>query len=147
MPETVSAALILSMRLALLLLLYLFIAAVFWLIWRDLRATARQVEQPRRALARLVVEDGGGSQLHAGETFNVLPVTAVGRDLSNTIVLSDAAISGEHCLLSLRDGQWWIEDLGSRNGTYLNGVRVTRPLTVSPGDAISLGRIQFRLVV
>lgn len=147
MPETVSAALILGMRLALLLLLYLFIAAVFWLIWRDLRTTARQVEQPRRALARLVVEDGGGSQLHAGETFNVLPVTAVGRDLSNTIVLSDAAISGEHCLLSLRDGQWWIEDLGSRNGTYLNGVRVTRPLTVSPGDAISLGRIQFRLVV
>ncbi len=147
MPEAASAALILSLRMGLLVLLYLFIGAVFWLIWRDLRATVQRVEQPRRALARLVVEDGGGSQLHAGESFNVLPVTAVGRDLSNTIVLSDAAISGEHCLLSLRDGQWWLEDLGSRNGTYLNGVRVMRPLSVSPGDQIALGRIQFRLVV
>ena len=147
MSDTPSAALILGLRLGLLALLYVFLGAVVWTLWRDLRATAKQAATVARPLARLVVHDGGGSDLRPGESFNVVPVTAIGRDLSNTIVLADPAISSQHTLLSLREGRWWVEDLGSRNGTYVNGARVMRPLIVSPGDLIGIGHIQMRLVL
>ncbi len=147
MSDAPSAYLILALRLGLLALLYVFIGAVVWYVWRDLRATATRAAQAPRPLARLVVADDGGSDLKPGEAFPLQPVTALGRDLSNTIVLSDPTISSQHTLVSLRDGQWWVEDLGSRNGTYVNGARVLRPLVVSPGDLIGVGRIQFRLVL
>ena len=147
MVETSSAYLILALRLGLLALLYLFLGTVVWTLWRDLRATARQTTTTARPLARLVVHDGGGSDLRPGESFNVLPVTAIGRDLSNTIVLADPTVSSEHALVNLRDGRWWVEDLNSRNGTYVNGARIVRPQPASPGDVIGVGRIQLRLVV
>ncbi len=147
MPDTPSAALILTLRLGLLALLYVFLGAVVWTLWRDLRATARQATTPARPLARLVVHDGGGSDLRPGESFNLLPVTAIGRDLSNTIVLADPTISASHSLVSLREGRWWVEDLNSRNGTYVNGARIVRPQIANPGDVIGVGRIQLRLVV
>jgi hypothetical protein len=147
MPDTPSAAAILALRLALLVLLYAFLATVVWLVWRDLRATADRVTARVRPLGRLIVADGGGGDLHPGESFNLFPVTAIGRDLSNTIVLADPTVSSEHTLLSYREGNWWVEDLSSRNGTYVNGTRVLRPLIVSPGDLISVGRIQMRLAL
>ena len=147
MPDAPTAGLILILRLGLLALLYAFLGTVVWLVWRDLRATATQASRTARPLARLVVEEGSGGELRPGESFNLLPVTAIGRDLSNTIVLADPAISSQHTLLSFRDGRWWVEDLGSRNGTYVNGARVMRPLIVSPGDLIGIGHIQMRLVL
>lgn len=146
MPDSPSAALILGMRLGLLALVYAFLGTVLWTLWRDMRATARETTRPARSLGRLMVQDGGGSDLRAGESFNLLPVTAIGRDLSNTIVLSDPTVSSEHALISLREGRWWVEDRNSRNGTYVNGARVLRPQVASPGDLIGVGRIQLRLV-
>ena len=147
MPDTPSAAVILALRLGLLGLLYVFLGAVVWTLWRDLRATARQTTTSPRPLARFIVHDGGGSDLRTGESFNLLPVTAIGRDLSNTIVLADPTVSAAHSLVSLREGRWWVEDLNSRNGTYVNGARIVRPQTANPGDVIGVGRIQLRLVV
>lgn len=147
MPDAPAAVLILTLRLVLLALLYAFLGVVAWIIWRDLRTTATQAARATRAMARLFVEDGGDSELKPGESFNLIPVTAIGRDLSNTIVLSDPTISSQHTLISLREGRWWVEDMGSRNGTYVNGARVLRPLVVSPGDIIGIGRIKVRLVL
>jgi hypothetical protein len=147
MGDAPSTLLILGLRFGLLALLYVFLAAVVWAVWRDLRATANRATQTERPMARLVVEDDGGSELKRGESFNLIPVTAIGRDLSNTIVLSDPTISSQHTLLSYRDGHWWVEDLGSRNGTYVNNTRVLRPLIISPGDVVGVGRIQLRLVL
>ena len=146
MPEGPTIAAILALRLGLLALLYAFLGAVIWTVWRDLRATAERASKGVRPLGRLVVEDGGGSELRQGESFILYTVTAIGRDLSNTVVITDPAISSSHSLLSFREGQWWIEDLGSRNGTFVNGTRVTRPVVVSPGDLIGIGRVQMRLM-
>jgi pSer/pThr/pTyr-binding forkhead associated (FHA) protein len=48
-------------------------------------------------------------------------------------------------LLTLREGQWWLEDQGSRNGTLLNGTRIAGPTVVSAGDVIGVGRTQLKL--
>lgn len=147
MPDAPGSALILVLRLGLLVVLYGFLGTVVWLVWRDLRATASEATRTVRPMARLIIEDGGEGELRPGESFNLLPVTAIGRDLSNTIVLADPTISAQHTLITFREARWWVEDLGSRNGTYVNDTLVMRPLVVSPGDLIGIGRIRMRLVL
>jgi pSer/pThr/pTyr-binding forkhead associated (FHA) protein len=49
--------------------------------------------------------------------------------------------------LHLRDGQWWLEDLDSRNGTRLNDAPITQPAPVVPGDVIGVGRVKLKMEV
>ncbi len=69
----------------------------------------------------------------------------VGRAPTNTATLPDETASLEHALLHLRDGQWWLEDLDSRNGTRLNDAPVRDPAPVVPGDIISVGRVKLKV--
>lgn len=137
-------------RAVLLLLLYGFLAAVGLVVWRDLRAagraaTAKVAEAPG---ARLIVLDGGTSDRPPGSAFGLSAVTAIGRDLDNDLVFVDATVSGRHAVVNLRDGAWWVEDLGSTNGTFVIGQRVHpgRPAIARSGDVIQLGAVRVRLV-
>ena len=56
------------------------------------------------------------------------------------IVLSDAKVSARHCRLVLRDEGYWLEDLQSTNGTYVNGERIGAAMRVTPGDRVTLGQ-------
>jgi len=62
----------------------------------------------------------------------------IGR-LSDDVRISDSTISRRHALLVNRQGRWFIEDLGSANGTYLNGVKVTQSIVLNRGDQVRLG--------
>jgi hypothetical protein len=132
-------------RVALILLLYGFLAALFWMLWQDVRAAARESESRTRRFGRLVVLDSALSTLPAGTTFPLMPVTSLGRAPTNTATLPDDTASLEHALLHLRDGQWWLEDLDSRNGTRLNGEKITQPIPIVPGDVIGVGRVQLKM--
>jgi len=136
---------ILILRYGIIALLYVFLLAVLYVAWRDLRSVAQSAERPSRAPGQLVVVDGAETGLSAGDRFPLQPVTSLGRDLSNTIVLPDVFASNSHALLTYRDGEWWLEDLDSHNGTFLNQVRITRPTVVREGDLIRVGRVLMRL--
>ncbi|MFQ5341755.1 MAG: FHA domain-containing protein [Anaerolineae bacterium] len=140
---------VLALRLLLIAGLYLFLLAVAAVAWRELRVSARSeaLAMPDQTVSRrtLVVVDTGPSSLHAGDTFRLRPVTSLGRDLANTIVLPDAGASAEHALISMRDGHWWLEDMESTNGTFLNGVRLKSPTIIAPGDVIRVGHVQLKL--
>jgi hypothetical protein len=147
-----------------------FLGAVMAVLWRDYHMTARVVSGTQRHYGRLVVIaagtgigsadpdaadaettrfEGGGSLLEAAElvgtSFPLLPLTSLGRGPTNTIVLHDTFCSQEHALVTHRDGQWWLEDRLSSNGTLLNGESVTDPVVVSAGDVIGIGRVQLRV--
>lgn len=77
-------------------------------------------------------DQGRSFQLGLGETV-------IGRQ-SPQLPLSDSTISRQHALLNLRDGVWYIEDAGSVNGTFVNGVRVRRATRLHLGDQIRCGR-------
>jgi pSer/pThr/pTyr-binding forkhead associated (FHA) protein len=68
-------------------------------------------------------------------------VNLLGRAADNTIRLLDKSVSAYHARLSFQSGQWWLEDLGSRNGTMVNRVRLEGPLVVTYGDVIQLGGV------
>lgn len=65
----------------------------------------------------------------------------IGRDPSCQVVLADPYVSKKHVRLFYRDGKWYVEDLGSRNGTYINGedIRGRGAVEVKPGTEVILG--------
>jgi hypothetical protein len=63
----------------------------------------------------------------------------IGRDSSNSVAINDAEISRKHSRLSFQGGKYVLEDLGSTNGTFVNGQRLTGPVVLKPGDVVSLG--------
>lgn len=63
----------------------------------------------------------------------------IGRDASNGVAINDAEVSRKHSRLSFQGGKYVIEDLGSTNGTFVNGQRLSGPAVLKPGDVISLG--------
>jgi len=134
---------LLALRFLLAALLYAFLAAVVWILWRDLRRAAQE-ERPRPS-GRLVVVEAGETDLEVGTAFPLQEVNSLGRSPANQIPLADPYVSAHHALLAWRDGRWWLEDLGSRNGTTLNGEPVTRPIIVGVGDLIGVGRVVLRL--
>ncbi|MDX1435768.1 MAG: FHA domain-containing protein [Anaerolineales bacterium] len=64
----------------------------------------------------------------------------LGRDINNDIIISDAEVSRKHArLVLLQSGEYQLEDLGSTNGTYIDGQRITGPHLLYPGETIMLG--------
>lgn len=72
------------------------------------------------------------------------PVT-FGRGADCTVPLADEYVSTKHARLLFHDGQWYIEDLGSTNGTYLGSERLTRSVPVRPRNRVRLGKTVFEL--
>jgi len=136
--------LLLVLRLLLVVLLYAFLAAVLLMLWRDLRQATTNREAARPA-GQLVVLHTAEEELAVGTTFPLQTITSIGRSPSNTILIPDTYASARHALLTWREGQWWLEDLDSRNGALLNGARISGPTVVSAGDVIGVGRTQLKL--
>jgi len=63
----------------------------------------------------------------------------IGRDSTNGVAINDAEVSRRHSRLSFQGGKYVIEDLGSTNGTFVNGQRLAGPVVLKPGDVVSLG--------
>jgi hypothetical protein len=129
------------LRLLFLGLLYAFLFAVARVLVRDLRAASRAPAEP----GRLVVLASGRGEPAAGTAFPLDAVSTLGRDLTNTVVVDDPFASSEHALLTFRGRVWYVEDRGSTNGTFVNGVQITGPTTMGFGDHLQIGEVQFRL--
>lgn len=140
------AVLLLILRLLGALLLFAFLGLIAWLIYQDIRnATAVVAERERQHGVLRTIRDEEGEAPEEESIFPLLPVTSIGRASGNTVVLTDDYVSNEHALLMLRGQQWWLEDLNSRNGTYLNGVPLQEPTIVSPGDLLTIGRTELKV--
>lgn len=82
-----------------------------------------------------------------GSPGRVVPLRGeltIGRRPPAEVVLQDEAVSGRHARLARRDGEWTVEDLGSTNGTYVNGARLTAPAPLRPGDIVVTGNAAWR---
>ena len=66
-------------------------------------------------------------------------VYTLGREAGNDIIINDPQVSRHHARLTLQGGSYALEDLGSTNGTFVNGRRITGPTALSPGDMVGLG--------
>jgi pSer/pThr/pTyr-binding forkhead associated (FHA) protein len=150
---------------ALVVLKILFLVLLYLFIWRIVRTAARDVrmpqesfvlapgsipglqEQPRVDAGRLVVVTSPARREGEKWELDSAPLT-VGRSTRNDIDLArDEYASSDHARLEPRRDGVWLEDVGSTNGTYLNGTRLTRPKRLSPGDVVRIGETELRYEV
>jgi pSer/pThr/pTyr-binding forkhead associated (FHA) protein len=74
------------------------------------------------------------------------PSTSIGRSLANRVCIDSDKVSRNHALIQWSGDRYVLTDLGSRNGTYVNGMRVEESQPLSNGDAITLGDCQLRFL-
>jgi FHA domain len=149
---------LLALKIAFLVLLYLFIWRIVRSAARDLRlpqesmilapqqaAAAGLIPQPAaRELGRLVVLESPA--LPEGDVFvlDSHPLT-IGRGPGNDVALGeDEYASGRHARFEPRRDGIWLEDIGSTNGTFVNGIRLTRERRLVPGDVVRIGETDLR---
>jgi len=151
---------LLALKIGFLVLLYLFIWAVVRSVTRDLRAAPQEsiilsaqdanelrgryepvVQAPT---ARLLVLDSPA--LQQGTTLDLKVPTRLGRGAENAIRLDgDDFVSTRHALLEPRPDGLWVEDVGSTNGTFVNGARVTTARHLVEGDVVRIGKTDLRV--
>jgi pSer/pThr/pTyr-binding forkhead associated (FHA) protein len=145
---------LLALKAAFLVLLYVFIWRVIRSASRDLRVAPQEsfilapsqlaAEHPADSGGRLVVEKS--KVLETGSSFEAgaVPLT-IGRAEDNTLALpGDEFASGHHARIeSQRDGVW-ILDLGSTNGTFVNGSRLDGKRKLREGDVVQIGDTELR---
>jgi pSer/pThr/pTyr-binding forkhead associated (FHA) protein len=110
--------------------------------------SSKQPKPPKPAKGKrglptvLVVTQGAlsGTSVRLGAA----PVT-MGRSQDSTIVIDDDYVSSRHARVFPRDGEWWVEDLGSTNGTYLDRTKVITPTQVKIGVPIRVGKTVVEL--
>ena len=129
-------------RLAFLGLLYLFLFRIARALVGDLRAAARE---PGAELGRLVVVASPAGEPPAGSSLALDAIATIGRDVNNAIVVEDQFVSAEHAILTFRGRAWYVEDLGSTNGTYVNGAPVDGVTPLGFGDIVQIGEVKLRL--
>ncbi len=145
----------LGARFGLLILLWLFIFVVLAVQRRDIRSaevaqrrTASVAPAPastRREKAQEVVVVEGPLR---GSHMNISTVEdlSLGRADDNDFVLGDDFASSRHARLFRRGSDWFVEDLDSRNGTFVGGIRIDQPERVQVGTDIKMGRTIVRLM-
>jgi hypothetical protein len=150
---------------ALLILKVLFLVLLYAFIWRIVRTASRDLRLPQESFVltpgqaqaaglvgrapafetgRLVVV--ASSSLDSGlvRVLDSAPVT-LGRGAQNDLALdSDDFASAHHAKIEPRRDGVWLEDVGSTNGTYVNGARIGNPRRLAPGDVIRVGSTDLR---
>jgi len=154
LASTTYETVLLALKIAFLVLLYLF-------IWRIVRTAARDLRLPqesfilRPAMAggaigqairpgRLVVTASG--VLDEGNEYELdsSPLT-IGRGGQNDVPIDgDEFASARHVRIEPRRDGIWVEDIGSTNGTFVNGIRLTRERRLAPGDVLRVGETDLR---
>ena len=143
------------LRAGFLALIWIFVIVAFGIVRSDLvgspqarvarpqpKKAAKKPTSSRKAPRKLVVVAGtlNGTSISLGTA----PVT-IGRANDSTLVLTDDYASTRHARLSPRGSEWYVEDLGSTNGTYLDRAKVTTAVRVPMGTPVRIGKTVIEL--
>ena len=148
---------------ALLILKILFLVLLYLFIWRIVRSATRDLRLPQEsfilgpeaaaalrggsaptATGRLVVVKSPALKEGSDLVLDSAPLT-MGRGAANDVELrGDDFASAEHARFEPRRDGVWLSDVGSTNGTFVNGVRLERPRKLAPGDVVRIGATDLR---
>jgi hypothetical protein len=155
LASTTYESVLLILKLAFLVLLYLF-------IWRIVRTSGRDLHLPQESFILRPAVAGGAvvpqtanagrlvvvqsKVLDVGEEFDLdSRALTVGRGTQNDVSIEgDEFASARHVRIEPRRDGVWVSDIGSTNGTYVNGVRIDRPRKLARGDVVRVGETELR---
>jgi hypothetical protein len=154
LASTTYESALLILKIAFLVLLYLF-------VWRVVRTAGRDMRLPQESFILKPALAGGaiGQQIHPGrlvvthspvleegEEYNLeSAAVTIGRASQNSVSIDgDEFASARHARIEPRRDGVWVSDVGSTNGTFVNGVRIDRPRKLVSGDVVRAGETELR---
>jgi hypothetical protein len=135
-----SGPIVLALRALMALSLYTFLGWTFYTLWRDLQQEAHKLTSRRAPGMHLSIRDGEAPPV---SKYFIQSEVTLGRDPICDLTLTDETASARHARLSYHHGQWWVEDLGSMNGTFLNQEKLAVPAVLTTGDEIRCGNARL----
>ena len=138
-----AAIILLILRILMAALLYGFLGLAIYTLMRDLQQQGQLlIARVPPALTLTSLTDYNLASQRYTKTVVIL-----GRDAACDYPIDDQTISSKHAQLSFHHQQWWLEDLRSTNGTYLNNETVTSPVVVTNGDRLRLGHLGVKVEI
>lgn len=136
------ATIVLALRLALAITLYAFLAWAFYTLLQELRLQGNKLSTQKKLgiTFYIKIEDGKESIKHFSQ-----PEIMLGRDTNCDLSVIDEALSAHHARITFHHGQWWLEDLNSTNGTFLNREKLNTAAVVITGDEFKCGNTIFSI--
>jgi pSer/pThr/pTyr-binding forkhead associated (FHA) protein len=138
------ATVVLALRVVLAIALYAFLGWALLTLLQDLRQQGTKLSTQKKPGITLYmkVEEGSEGLRHFSQSEIM-----IGRDTNCDLAVMDEALSAHHARLTYHHGQWWLEDLNSTNGTFLNHEKLTTPTVVMTGDQFKSGNTIFDIRV
>ncbi len=136
-----SGIVFLGLRILLAACLYAFLGWALYTLWLGLRKESEFLAVRQAPPITVKIVDPAQSV-----SFSKNEVS-IGRDPACDFPLEDKTVSTQHARLIFHHNQWWIEDLGSTNGTFLNQERVSFPLVLTAGDQIRCGQVLLDILI
>ncbi|MBU5257033.1 FHA domain-containing protein [Tissierella praeacuta] len=127
-----------------IVIIYLFIFSIIRLIYLDIRGIEGIGSDANVYLKLINRKDSLPFKIK--EYYFIKEVISLGRHGDNTIVVKDPFVSKRHFQIIEDEGDYYLEDLNSANGTYLNGDRIFDVVRLNDGDIIRVGQIEFLFV-
>jgi pSer/pThr/pTyr-binding forkhead associated (FHA) protein len=135
-----SGIIVLVLRIILAASLYFFLGMAIYTIWRQLNEVSGRVLNQQIPILNISQPDGGDSDGVNFETSEVI----IGRDEICDYCIADDTVSARHARLNYHHKQWWVEDLQSTNGSFLNDERIYTPTVIISEDELRCGKIHLR---
>ena len=129
---------LLSLRLGLAIILYLFLYWSIRIIWKDFLKTAQSEAQ--LDIPPIILSGPPDDQFE--HTFTAEEII-IGRSPVCDFQITDETVSSKHVRVFFSHNQWWVEDFGSSNGSFLNEVLVKTAIVLTSGDQLRLGKIKI----
>ena len=145
---------IFALRVAFIFLVYFFLYQVARVTIRELVTIGTVTAQAPSAASvlpdpssALEILDPAESSLPPGMHLPLEHYTTIGRRADSSVVIDDGFVSGSHAEITFDHGDWWLQDLRSTNGTFVNSQPVQGRIRLSDGDIIQFGRVRTRAIL
>jgi pSer/pThr/pTyr-binding forkhead associated (FHA) protein len=138
------ATVALLLRLSLAIALYAFLAWALWNLLREFKQQGDKLAAQKTPAITVSIKIDQGQE--SVRQFSQ-PQIMIGRDTKCDLSMMDEALSAHHARLTYHHRQWWLEDLNSTNGTFLNREKLTTPAVVITGDHFKCGNTIFSIEV
>ncbi len=136
-----NASIVFILRLVLILVSYLFVGWIGYTIYSDLHQSSKGLRREQFPAITLKVSINHQTQ----EKKFIKPEGIIGRDPAVDFPLSEETVSLRHCKISYHHKNWWAEDLGSTNGSYLNDELIEAATVIVNGDELRLGQVNLSI--
>lgn len=133
----------LILRILLAAALYAFLVFAIVTIWRDLRHQTSGISSLEVPPIKLIPLSGEMQEFLSGNRNQFI----IGRARDCELIVSDPSVSSRHANIAYHHKQWWLKDLGSKNGTLLNDEKISSPTVLLSGDQVGCGSLKWTIEI